>query len=73
MNHSSIGEIFHIDCQGEGGSPGGIGPGTVPARRLQKRRNQKGGYVAGYRREDKCQTWQPPLVAVCVRTTDFLS
>ena len=43
MNHSSIGEIFHIDCQGEGGSPGGIGPGTVPALRLHKRRNQAGG------------------------------
>ena len=31
------------------------------------------GYAVGYRREDKCQTWQPPLVAVCVRTADFLS
>ena len=42
MSHSSIGEIFHIGPQGGGGSPGGIGPGTVPARRAHKRRNQKG-------------------------------
>jgi len=41
MNHSSIGEIFHIEPQGGGTSPGDTRPGTVPARRLHKRRNQK--------------------------------
>ena len=43
MNHSSIGEIFHIEPQGGGTSPGGTRPGTVPARRARKRRFQKGG------------------------------
>ena len=43
MNHSSIGEIFHIEPQGGGGSPGGTKPGTVPALRVHKRRNQAGG------------------------------
>lgn len=43
MNHSSMGEIFYIEPQGGGTSPGGIGPGTVPARRARKKRFQKGG------------------------------
>ena len=43
MSHSSIRENYHIDDQGEGTTPGGIGLGTVPALRVCKRRNQKGG------------------------------
>ena len=40
MNHSSISEVFHIEPQGGGTSPGGTKPGTVPARCAHKRRNQ---------------------------------
>ena len=43
MNYSSIGEIFYIEPQGGCTSSGGIRPGTVPALRVCKRRNQKGG------------------------------
>jgi len=45
MNHSSIGEIFHIESQWGCTSPGGTDPGPVPALRVCKRRFQTGETV----------------------------